>query len=405
MTTSLSLSDEDLTRLAGQPESDRTERKESLSGDAPAKIREAICAFANDLPGHGHPGIVFVGIRDDGSPSGLPITDELLRSLADMKTDGNILPPPSLSVSRRTIGAAEVAVIVVAPSDSPPVRCRGRVWIRVGPRRGLATEQDERILNERRRHRDRPFDVQPVGDAAIRDLDRGRFENEYLPAAVAPDVLAANERTYEQRLASTKMLVSADFPTPTLLGVLVLAHRTRDFVPNAYIQFRRVAGIAWEDPTSDEAAIDGPISELIRRIEDRLASHNRTAVDFVGVPTEVRRADYPPTALQQIVRNAVMHRTYESTNAPVRVTWFDDRVEIASPGGPYGLVSKANFGTPGYADYRNPNLAEALRVLGFAQRFGAGIATARRELAANGNPDLEFHVEPTLVSATLRRRA
>ena len=43
-------------------------------------------------------------------------------------------------------------------------------------------------------------------------------------------------------------------------------------------------------------------------------------------------------------------------------------------------------------DYRNPNLAEALRVLGFVQRFGFGIPTARRELERNGNPPLEFEV-------------
>ena len=53
-----------------------------------------------------------------------------------------------------------------------------------------------------------------------------------------------------------------------------------------------------------------------------------------------------------------MHRTYEATNAPVRVNWFDDRIEIISPGGPFGSVSDANFGEPGVTDYRNPNLAE-----------------------------------------------
>ncbi len=58
-----------------------------------------------------------------------------------------------------------------------------------------------------------------------------------------------------------------------------------------------------------------------------------------------------------------MHRAYESTNAPVHVYWFDDRIEISNPGGPFGVVTQANFGEPGRVDYRNPNLAEALRVL------------------------------------------
>ena len=70
------LNDEELLGLLGEVESDRVEFKESLSGSALNAIREAICSFANDLPDHGEPGVVFVGARDDGSVVGLPVTDE-----------------------------------------------------------------------------------------------------------------------------------------------------------------------------------------------------------------------------------------------------------------------------------------------------------------------------------------
>ena len=113
-------------------------------------------------------------------------------------------------------------------------------------------------------------------------------------------------------------------------------------------------------------------------------------------------SNYPLAALQQLTRNAVMHRTYENTNAPIRVYWFNDRIEIHSPGGPFGLVTAENFGKPGYADYRNPHIAEAMKVLGYVQRFGVGIATAQRALLENGNPPAEFTVEQNLVMATLR---
>ena len=42
-----------------------------------------------------------------------------------------------------------------------------------------------------------------------------------------------------------------------------------------------------------------------------------------------------------------------------------------------------------------------MRVLGLVQRFGAGIATAQAALRDNGNPALQFRVEPTMVSVTL----
>jgi ATP-dependent DNA helicase RecG len=398
-------SDDQLDRILADLESDLAERKESLKGDAPTKVREAVCAFANDLPGHGRPGVVVVGVRDDGSPAGLEITDELLRQLADVKTDGGIVPPPTLTVEKRAVRGHEVAVMTVWPSDSPLVRYKGRVFIRIGPRRGTASAQDERILTEKRRFGDRPFDLRPVLSATLRDLDRRRFEDEYLPGAFAPDVLAANDRSYEQRLAATKMVVAPDQPTPTVVGALVLSPRTRDFLPGAYVQFLRIAGVELADPISDEQVIDGPIADVIRRTEEKLAAHNRVAVDLTSADREQRRFAYPLAALQQLVRNALMHRTYEATNAPVRVTWFDDRVEISNPGGPFGVVTEQNFGSPGISDYRNPNLAEALRVLGFVQRFGVGIATARRELAANAHPSPEFEVNASHVGVTVRGRA
>jgi ATP-dependent DNA helicase RecG len=395
-------SDSELEALLVTPESDRAERKESFKGDAPNTVREAVCAFANDLPGHGVPGVVFIGVRDDGTPTGLAVTDELLRALSDIKTDGNIVPPPTIVVERRILRGAEVAVITVAPADAPPVRYRGRVWVRIGPRRGIATAQDERILNERRRYRDRPFDIQPVHGATLADLDLQRFEREYLPAAVAPEVLAANSRTPQERLAALKMVTTADTPVPTVLGVLVLGKDPRAFLSGAYVQFLRVQGTALDGPILDEQLIDGPLLDVARKLDEKLTAHNRIAVDFTSAAAEQRHPLYPPAAVQQVTRNALLHRSYEGTNAPVRVSWFDDRIEISNPGGPFGAVTVENFGQPHLADYRNPNVAEAMRVLGLVQKFGAGIAITRAALHANGNPPPEFTVSPSHVLVTLR---
>ncbi len=126
-----------------------------------------------------------------------------------------------------------------------------------------------------------------------------------------------------------------------------------------------------------------------------------TAINITGGDPEARRPDYPLAALQQVIRNAVMHRTYEGTNAPVRVTWFTDRIEILSPGGPFGQVTVENFGTPGITDYRNRHLAEVLKNLGYVQRFGAGISLTRQAMEKNGNPAPEFVRTPTHVQVTL----
>jgi ATP-dependent DNA helicase RecG len=391
------LSDAELDQLLKDLESDRVERKESWKGNVPEKDRQAVCAFANDLPDHRLPGVLIVGARDDGSPSGLEVTDELLQTLADIKTDGKILPSPTLTVEKRRLGPADFAIVTVQPSNAPPVRYDGKIWIRIGSRRGIASHQNELILNERRKFRDIPFDAHPIPTAKLRDIDLRLFQDEYLPNAFARSVLDANERTVEERLASLKMIAAPDDTTPTVLGLLVLGKTTRDWIPGAYVQFLRIDGTDLSDPITDEAVIDGPLAQLLSRLDDKLEAHNRRSVDLTSESREKRGSPYPRAALQQLTRNAIMHRSHEGTNAPVRVTWFSDRIEILSPGGPYGSVTPENFGRPGLTDYRNPHLAEAMKVLGFVQRFGVGIATARKELDRNGNPPPEFAVDPSFV--------
>jgi ATP-dependent DNA helicase RecG len=396
------LSDAELGALVRELESDRVERKASLSDSD--RIREAICAFANDLPEHRLPGILFVGVNDNGTCARLAITDELLRTLAEMSRDGNILPFPVMAVQKKTLHGCDVAAVQVQPSDNPPVRYRGRTWIRVGPRRAIATAEEERRLTEKRRAGDLPFDLRPVPGATIDDLDLDLFSRDYLPAAIPPDILDLNERTPEQQLASMRFL-TPDMSTPTTAGILVLGKDPLQWIPGDYIQFLRLAGTELTDPIQDQKQIDGPLPELLRSLDEILTAHIGVATEITGRPIEVRHPDYPIEALRQVARNAVLHRSYESTNAPVRFYWFADRIEIHNPGGPYGQVNQENFGKPGVTDYRNPQIGEAMKALGYVQRFGVGIPIARSELAKNGNPPLEFTVEPANVLVTVRRRA
>ncbi|WP_019867953.1 ATP-binding protein [Methylovulum miyakonense] len=401
----INLSDQALLALLDALESDRVERKESFKGDVPKKARQAVCAFANDLPNHNGLGVLFIGAKDNGEPSGLEVTDQLLLALADIKTDGNILPLPVLSVEKRQLKGADMAVVTVMPSDMPPVKYEGRIWIRIGPRRAIANAQDERILNEKRRYKNLPFDIYPIPTAKLTDLSRVIFENEYLPAAFAADVLETNGRTFEQRLASCKMIVSPDDPIPTVMGLLAIGKSPQDFLPGAYVQFLRIDGTELADPVIDEENIGGAVVEMLRRTEEKLKAHNRVTVDITSAPTHQKGMPYPSAAIQQILYNAVLHRSYESTNAPVRVYWFNDRIEINSPGGPYGNVTSENFGKPGITDYRNPNMGDVLKTFGFIQAFGRGIAVARREMANNGNPEPLFETNQSAVVCTLKAKS
>jgi predicted HTH transcriptional regulator len=248
-------SNSELETMLADLESDRVERKASFKGTAPSTVREAVCAFANDLSGRGVPGVVFIGAHDDGTPVG------------------------------------------------------------------------------------------------------------------------------------------------GFLGLLVIGKSPSTWLAGAYTQFLRLAGADLTAPVTDEELIYGTVADQIRRLEEKLETHNQRSVRFADVAQETLSETYSMDGLRQLVRNAIMHRSFDATNAPLRVYWFDDRIEIHNPGGPFGCVTLENFGQPGIADYRNPNLAEALRALGFVQRFGAGIAIARKAFGDR----LRFELQPGFVAAIVSK--
>lgn len=391
----------ELTALAEDLESWHVERKESLSDKG--AIEEAICAFSNDLPGSGRPGVLLIGVRDrDGAPSGLAITDALLLTLTNIRSDGNILPFPVMSVYKATYQGMDIAVVEVTPSHEPPVRLRGVVRVRVGPRKGIATRDEERVLTERRRGWDHPFDQRPVSGSTLDDLDLNLFQREYLPSAVSAEVLRENGRSVPEQLAALH-LASPD-GVPNVTGVLLLGHDPTTWVKGAYVQFLRVDGLELTDPIVDRKELSGPLPEILRRMDDITAAHIRVSTTIAGGSVETRSPDYPMAAMQQLLRNAVIHRNYETSNAPIQWYWFNDRIEIHSPGGLFGRATPASFGRPGGNDYRNPMIAAALHHLGFVQRFGLGIPLARKACQDNGNPPPEFMFEPSSLAAIVRVR-
>jgi len=389
-------SDEELKGMLLDLESEVVERKRSISDRS--AIRRTICAFANDLAGQGKTGVIFIGAEDDGSCSGISITDELLKNLAQMRSDGNIMPLPVISVQKRVIDSCELVTLFVEPSSEPPVRYQGRVFVKIGPTVQLASPADEKLLAERRRAADLTFDLRPATSATFDDMDIDYFRSQYLIRAVAPEVLEQNRRPSDHQLESLRFSLGG---VPTFGGLLALGRDPQRWLPGAYIQFLRLNGPSLSDPIRDQKMITGRLEDVLRRIDELLEINISVSTDITSAPREIREPDYPVVALQQFVRNAVMHRSYEGTNAPVRVYWYSDRIEIQNPGGLYGHVNAQNFGT-GVTDYRNPLIAEIMYNLGFAQRFGIGLPLAKEALSKNGNPEPEFSIQPAYVGVIVR---
>lgn len=399
----MSYSDSQLLSYVTEDESHWIERKESFIDKE--KICKTVCAFANDLANSNKPGIVWIGVRDDGVISGVEVTDKLLLKIDQIRTDGRIQPLPSISTRTLRIDDKDVIAIVVAPSSLPPVSFDGRIWIRQAASTQQGNHEDERQLNEKRKFKaGRSFDSEGIPHASVDDMDLRYFEQTYLPSAISRDVLEANGRTIEEKLTTTRMAIGNAPCAPTVAGLLTLGYSPQDWFAGAYIQYLRYAGkVQGGDDIDDRLEITGNLETVIRQAEEKIKLNIRQPTDINSQDREVSRPDYPLAALQQLLRNAVLHRNYEGTNAPIHLYWFEDRIEISNPGGPFGMVTEKNFGQPHIVDYRNPTIAEVLHNLDFVQKFGFGIQNAKNLLQANGNPEPEFMVSASNVIVTVRK--
>ena len=380
------ISREELIEILNDIESARVERTISINNTD--KFGEAICAFANDLPNYQKPSYLIIGADDKtGRLSGLTVIDQLLQNLAAIRDNGNIVPPPALSVEKFVFDEGELAVVEVIPHFQPPVRYKQRVWIRNGPRKAVANEAEERALSEKRSSFARAFETQPCHESRIEDLSLDIFKLSYLPSAIDRETLERNHRDIKEQLASLKFFdLKAD--KPTNVGIIMFAKNPRFYLPGNYIQFIKFKGVSETDEIDFSKEFSGDLLTQLHILDDFI-KYQIIKEKLVKVSTlrEQRQFNYPTWAIRELLLNAIIHRDYQSTT-PIRFYQFEDRIEIMNAGGLYGEARPDNF--PNFNSYRNPELASVVKNLGYVNKFNIGVKTAKKLLLENGNPPPEF---------------
>ena len=234
------LTQKQLVQILGNPESYNIEITSSTTNMD--KFCQAICAFSNDLPGDDKSGYLIIGAEDNGKLSGLRVDDGLLLKMTNIRTDGNILPQPVMTVERFVLEGGDLLVVEVKPSEFPPVRYRGRIWVRIGPRKSIASEAEEKILMERRISNIRTFDAMPCIGTTLADIDINLVRSEFLPKAVASEILADDKRPLEEQLASLGFF-DLRYNCPTNGCIILFGGNPGRYFPGAYVQYVRFKGV------------------------------------------------------------------------------------------------------------------------------------------------------------------
>lgn len=381
------MTQEELYKIIASDESFRIELTTS-TGDMD-KFQEAICAFANDMPGSRKKGYLLIGVRNNGEIDGLKVDDALMKKISGIRSDGNILPLPVMSTEKVVTDKGDVLVVEVTPSFDTPVRYRGRTFIRIGPRRDIASAEEERILSERCAASLPTFDTRPCREAKLEDIEVDTIVREYMPKAIDAEVLTNDRRPLKEQLASLH-LFNMQWDCPTYAALIMFGRNPRYFMPGSYIQYVHFKGSTNGSEILNERRFEGCLYKILPELENFIRDGIITRRPVpVSILREKDVLNYPYKALRELMMNAVMHRDYQA-NMPTRLYRYDNHIEVMNPGGLYGQARPENF--PHVNDYRNSVVAGMMKTLNYVNMFNHGVGEVQDLLNENNSPAPIFNV-------------
>ncbi|MBR5057621.1 MAG: AAA family ATPase, partial [Clostridiales bacterium] len=107
----------------------------------------------------------------------------------------------------------------------------------------------------------------------------------------------------------------------------------------------------------------------------------------------------PEEAFREALANAIIHRVWD-VNSHIRVSMFDDRVEIVSVGGLPNSVSIDSYLNGDLSVLRNPILANIFHRLNLIEKFGTGIRRIK-EAYSNSQIKPTFVVTENIIKVSL----
>ena len=378
----------DLVDLLKRPEGKTLEFKRDLSG--PEGALKTIVAFANTAGG-----TLLLGVEDTsrhvrGVRDPLDLEERLANLISDLVIP-RLVPEIEILPWRRT----QVLAVQVYPSPSRPHHLKREgsengVYVRVGSTNRRA---DRELAEELRRSaRGEAFDEQPMPE----------LDSEALHFRAASESFAPVRKLGRADLETLRLLtVHQGRKVPTVGGMLLFGQDRERHFPDAWIQAGRFQGTD-KSRITDRAEIH---SFPTRAIEEAIAFVQKHALHGAEIGPVRRRERWslPPLAVREAVINAVAHTDYAQHGAPIRVSIFDDRLEVENPGLlPFGLTVEDLH--RGISKLRNRVIGRVFHTLGLIEQWGSGVQRMTASCQAAGLPPPLFEELGARFRATISTR-
>lgn len=380
-------------------------RIEFKAGFNPNPVIHTICAFANDIDNIGG-GYIILGVEEqDGipvlPPKGLPQNeiDDILKRMIGLCH--RIEPLYYPIVEPVYCQGAHIVVIWVPGGHGRPYKASKDVfspesaklyYIRRLSSTVVASPEEEKELFYV--STDIPFDDRPNLLASVDELDLGLMRDHL--SRVGSNLYEQSEGRDALAVAQDMQLVSGppEDRHPLNVGILMFTEH-----PERYFRYARIEVVTMPDPTGQgmtEVVFTGPIQ---RQLRDALA-YIRNSVIEVRVekqPDEaeaMRTFNYPYAAVEEILANAVYHRSYQ-VNEPITVRITPEAIEITSFPGFDRSITRDDIENRHFRarSYRNRRIGDFLKELRLIEGRNTGFPTAYRALEENGSGELSFDTD------------
>lgn len=359
-----------ITQLLTHEEGKTLEFKRDLSSSR--NILKTLVAFANSAGGQ-----LLIGISDNGQVVGVehPLDEE--ERLCNLIAD-SISPHLVPNVEIVTHEGKNILVVETFPSSSRPhyLKSEGHesgVYVRLGSSNRQAGPE---LINELKRSTTgETFDEQAMPSLSIDDLDIDAAQRLFGP----------EHPLTKEALLTLRLLAHDQGPLAPTKGAVLLfgKKRTRHF-PDAWVQCGRFIGTD-KARIFDHIEIHSSLPACVEEIMDFLKKHAIRSADF----SNIQRKDVwsiPLLILREAIVNALVHADYSHQGAPIRVAFFDDRIEIENPGILVpGMTVEAM--KRGVSNLRNRVIARVFRELKLIEQWGSGVSRIFREAQEQGLPE------------------
>ncbi len=356
-------------------------------------IAEHVAAFAN-----ADGGTLVLGVDDDGTPSGHGYREEAIRGFLEV-VDARLRPALTVDVQRSRVDVHELLVFEV-PMSVEAVMVEGNGFpYRVADR---VLREPQEVINARKEaYRRVGFEQRLRTDATLADLD--------LELARATLRHTARGGEPVEALLEAYGLVVPRGRAPAITNAALLLFGRPPLArwhARMGVRFFRVAGTVREHGprrnVTQLGRLELPIAALVPEAH-RFASAQIRRSERLHDLFFRETPEYPTFAWQEAIVNAVAHRDYLDAGREVEVWFFDDRLEIESPGDPVAPVTLDRLRARQRVHAsRNPLIVRVLAEAGVMREEGEGIPRMFEEMHASLLRDPELEVEAATFRVVLR---